>query len=255
MAIRTLLSTERHSVSVILDERVRTALTAETRFKDVRLLESAGSTNRLVADLAADGAEEGLVIAADFQTAGRGRLDRTWDARPGDGLLVSVLLRPEDLEASRRHLVTAAAALAAQDACWSLSGVRADIKWPNDLLVSDGKLAGILAEASGSAVVVGMGLNVHGGPPGASVLDEQAGRRVRREDLLVAWLRGLDDLAGDWSNVAEQYRRRCATVGRQVTVQLAGGESITGLAEAVDAVGRLVVEGRSVAVGDVTHLR
>ena len=221
----------------------------------MRLLESAGSTNRLVADLAAGGAPEGLVIAADFQTAGRGRLDRSWEARAGDGLLVSVLLRPERLRASERHLVTAAAALAAQDAFRSVAGVAADIKWPNDLLVSERKLAGILAEASGSAVVVGMGLNVHGAPPGAAVLDEEAGRRVGRGDLLVAWLRGLDRLASDWGVVATEYRRRCATVGRQVTVALAEGEQIAGLAESVDRFGRLVVGGRAVAVGDVTHLR
>ncbi len=240
---------------MILDERVRTDLTGKTRFKDVRLLESVASTNRLVADMAAHGAAEGLVVAADYQTAGRGRLDRTWQARPGDGLLVSVLLRPEGLEAQRRHLITAAVALAAQDACRAVAGVAADIKWPNDLLVSEKKLAGILAEATASAVVVGMGVNVHGGPPEAAVLDDAAGRRVRREDILVSWLQGLDRLLDRWDSVAELYRQRCATVGRDVDVHLTEGEHLRGRAEAVDELGRLVVDGRPVAVGDVTHLR
>ncbi|HET9076270.1 MAG TPA: biotin--[acetyl-CoA-carboxylase] ligase [Acidimicrobiales bacterium] len=240
---------------MILDERVRAALAVETRFHDIRFLESADSTNQLVARLAAEGAPEGLVVAADFQTAGRGRLDRTWDARPGDGLLVSVLLRPVGLPVDRWHLVTAAVALAAQAACADVAGVEPDIKWPNDLLAGDRKLAGILAEAAGGAVTVGMGLNVHGGPPGAAVLDELAGRRVRREDLLVAWLRDLDRRAADWHAVGEDYRRRCATVGRQVSVHLGDGQRLDGRAESVDDLGRLVVAGRHLAVGDVTHLR
>ena len=240
---------------MILDERTRDALVAETRFRDVRFMESTGSTNALVAQMAAQGAPEGLVIATDFQTAGRGRLDRSWEARPGDGLLVSVLLRPADLPADRWHLVTAAVALAAQAACREVAGIEPAIKWPNDLLVGGRKLAGILAEANGGAVTVGMGLNVHGGPPGAAVLDEEVGRRVAREDLLVAWLRRLDSRAGDWAAVSEDYRRRCDTLGRTVSVELTGGERLEGWAEGVDDTGRLIVAGRPVSVGDVTHLR
>jgi BirA family biotin operon repressor/biotin-[acetyl-CoA-carboxylase] ligase len=241
---------------VIVDERVRTA----TRFRDVRLLGEVDSTNRVVADLAAAGAPEGLVVAADFQAAGRGRLDRSWEALPGDGLLVSVLLRPAGLAVERWHLVTAAAALAARDACAAVAGVRPELKWPNDLLVGPAKLAGILAEAAGGALVVGMGLNVHGGPPGAAVLDEVAGRRVSRSRLLEAWLVGLDALLGDWPGVEEAYRASLATAGREVRVDLAGGEVLEGLAESVDGLGRLLVRPPgsapvAVAAGDVTHLR
>lgn len=240
---------------MILDERVRAALVAETRFTDVRLLESAGSTNQLVAALAAEGQPEGLVIATDHQTAGRGRLDRRWEDRPGDGLLVSVLIRPSGLPAEQWHLVTAAVALAARSACREVAGVEPEIKWPNDLLFGGRKLAGILAEVAGGAVTVGMGLNVHGGPPGSATLDDEAGRRVRREDLLVAWLRRLDARVGDWDGVGMDYRRLCATLGRDVSVQLAGGETLVGRAEDVDGMGRLIVAGRPVAAGDVTHLR
>ena len=105
-----------------------------------------------------------------------------------------------------------------------------------------------------------MGLNVHGGPPGAAWLDDLAGRRVGRAALLEAWLRGIDRLLRDLHGVAARYRAECATVGRRVSVELAAGESVTGTAVAVDELGLLVVDGddgtsRVLAVGDVTHLR
>ncbi|HET6965760.1 MAG TPA: biotin--[acetyl-CoA-carboxylase] ligase [Acidimicrobiales bacterium] len=244
-----------------LDERVRSALAAETRFTDIRLLAETASTNDLVADLAAAGAPEGLVVTADFQTAGRGRLDRTWEAHPGDGLLVSVLLRPAGLPIERRALVASAVALAGRTACREVADVTPEIKWPNDLLSPEGaKLAGILAVEASGAVVVGMGLNVHGGPPGAAYLDALAGRRVDRASLLESWLRALDRLAADWDRVAARYRQECATVGRRVSVELSGGQVVVGTAEAVDELGLLVLrldDGsvRSLSVGDVTHLR
>jgi BirA family biotin operon repressor/biotin-[acetyl-CoA-carboxylase] ligase len=241
--------------------RVRAALAAETRFGDIRLLDETGSTNDVVAGLAAGGSPEGLVVSADFQRSGRGRLDRTWEARPGDGLLVSVLLRPVELPLSRRALVASAAALAARAACMTVAGVAPDIKWPNDLLAAGGdKLAGILAVEASGAVVVGMGLNVHGAPPGGAWLDELAGRRIERAGLLEEWLRTLDRRLGDWDRVAEEYRATCATIGRRVAVQLSGGSVLSGTAEAIDSRGLLVVRAddgsvRSVSVGDVTHVR
>jgi BirA family biotin operon repressor/biotin-[acetyl-CoA-carboxylase] ligase len=253
---------------VYLDERTRARLAGETRFADIRLVEVTDSTNRQLLSLAAAGAPEGLVMAADLQTAGRGRLDRTWEARAGDGLLVSVLLRPWGLEPPRWHLLTAAAALAARHACYELGGFVPDLKWPNDLTVAERKLAGILAESSAvplgtseaAAVVVGMGLNVHGGPPGSSWADAVAGRRLRRSDLLVSWLESLERLLRDWDGLADSYRANCSTVGRRVNVQLAGG-TLIGLAEGIDESGCLLVrpEGSrgpvAVAAGDVVHLR
>jgi BirA family transcriptional regulator, biotin operon repressor / biotin---[acetyl-CoA-carboxylase] ligase len=117
------------------------------------------STNRYLIDEALSGASEGLVAVADYQTAGRGRLGRRWVAPPGSNLLASVLLRP-GLNATQLHLVTAVVGLAASDACSGLSRVEPTLKWPNDLLVGDRKLAGILAESVRDAVVVGLGLNV-----------------------------------------------------------------------------------------------
>ena len=108
---------------------------------------------------------------------------------------MSVLLRPTDLPPAPLHLLTAAAGLAARQACVEVGGFSPDLKWPNDLLVGERKLAGILAEAAGGAVVVGMGLQRARAPRrGGLALDEAAGRRVDRAELLVAWLRALDGL-------------------------------------------------------------
>ncbi|MGH9056928.1 MAG: biotin--[acetyl-CoA-carboxylase] ligase [Acidimicrobiales bacterium] len=253
------MSTTRHSVSVMLDERVLARLAASTRFSDIRWLEVTDSTNRVVAELAESGSPEGVVVATELQTAGRGRLDRTWEARPGTSLLVSVLLRPASLEPDRWHLVTAAAGLAARRACSEVAAFTPELKWPNDLMVEDRKLAGILAQAAGGAVVVGMGLNVREAPPGAAFADEAAGATVDRAGLLEAWLVGLDGLLGRWDEVAALYGATCATVGRRVVVQREGPD-LVGTAEAIDAGGRLVVRpdhGPAIAVsaGDVVHVR
>ena len=260
LAIKTLRNTRRQSVSMRLPERVRLELAATTRFGDLRHFDEIDSTNRWVREQAEAGAGEGLVAVAEHQRAGRGRLGRTWDAAAGSGLMASVLLRPADLPVGRRHLVTAAVALAARDACGEVAGFTPAIKWPNDLMVGEAKLAGILAESSGGAVVVGMGLNLHGAPQGAATADAAAGRRVERDDLLLVWLTRLDGLLGAWDAVADDYRRACATVGRRVRVERPGAD-LVGLAVGLDGDGRLVVQPDgaappvAVAAGDVVHLR
>jgi BirA family transcriptional regulator, biotin operon repressor / biotin---[acetyl-CoA-carboxylase] ligase len=243
-------------------ERVRGRLPPTTRFTSIELLDVTDSTNRVVAARAVAGAPEGLVVAADLQTAGRGRLDRTWAADQGAALLVSILLRPQGLTADRWHLVTSACGLAARQACRQVGGFAPDLKWPNDLLLRDRKLAGILAETAGGGVVVGMGCNVHSGPPGSAWVDEAAGRRVDRSDLLGAWLAALDGSLGDWDAVAAEYAATSSTVGRRVRVDrpTGSGGPLVGVAETVDAAGRLVVRpdgGPPIAVpaGDVTHLQ
>src|SRR5262245_5319408 len=139
---------------------------AGTRFRDVHWFEIVDSTNRYLLQRAAQGVAAGEVAVADEQTAGRGRLGRSWVAPSGSALLVSVLLRPA-LPPERVHLVPLAAGLAALDALQALdvperhdASEPARLKWPNDVVVGDRKLAGILAEADGGgAVVVGMGCN------------------------------------------------------------------------------------------------
>ena len=225
------------------------AALAGTRFTDVRWLAEVDSTNRLAADLARAGAADGTVVGAEHQTAGRGRRGRRWESEAGSSLLVSVILRPAP------PLVTLAAGVAAAHACRAVAGVTATLKWPNDVLVGETKVGGILSElvadpgSLGDAVVVGLGLNVDWRsplPPGAAAL----GAGVERGDLLLAWLRGLDD-PGD---VLDRYRSSCSTVGRRVRVQLAG-ELLQGTAEAIADDGSLVVNGRKITAGDVVHLR
>jgi BirA family biotin operon repressor/biotin-[acetyl-CoA-carboxylase] ligase len=219
------------------------------RFSDVRWFSEIDSTNRLAADLARNGAPDGLVVGADHQTAGRGRRGRTWESRPGASLLVSVVLRPVP------PLVTLVAGLAAADACEAAAGVPVRLKWPNDVLSASavtgrgrpgGKLGGILSELVGDAAVVGLGLNLGWAPPGAACL----GPDVDRSALLDAWLAGLDG-PGD---VLARYRVRCDTLGRRVRVELPG-ETVEGVADDVDEEGRLVVDGRPIAAGDVVHLQ
>lgn len=211
------------------------------------------STNTWVVEQARAGASAGLVAVADHQSAGRGRLGRTWEAPPGVNLLVSVLLRP-GLPSERLHLVTAAVALAAADACESVAGVVPELKWPNDLLVGEAKLGGILAESALPSVVVGLGLNVGWAPPGAARL----GEGVSRDDVLAALLDRLGPRVEDWDGVARDHRRRCATLGRTVRVELAD-ETFTGVAADITDEGHLLVDVgaclRTVTAGDVIHLR
>ena len=231
------------------------------------------STNTYVLDQARQGAAEGLVAVAEHQSAGRGRLDRRWESRPGANLLASVLLRPA-CAADDLHLCSGAVALAAADACAEVAGVEPVLKWPNDLLVGGSKLAGVLAEADfeGSrvrGVVVGIGLNVAWPGPaeaGGTCLDDAGGavQGVDKGVLLDVLLDGLalrrpllDEEAGR-RTLADEVRHRCATLGQGVRVTLAN-EELTGLASAIDDAGRLVVETASgrrlVSAGDVVHLR
>jgi BirA family biotin operon repressor/biotin-[acetyl-CoA-carboxylase] ligase len=197
---------------------------------------------------------------ADHQSAGRGRLGRSWEAGAGSSLLTSILLRP-DLAPDRLHLVTAAVALSASDALATVAGFTPDLKWPNDLLVDNRKLAGVLAEADLPSVVVGIGVNLNwdGAVPADGVAANQvAGRPVDRDAVLDALLAHLDGRIADWPMVASEFRRRCATLGRSVRVELAD-ETFTGTASDVSDEGHLLVDVgmclRTVAAGDVVHLR
>jgi BirA family biotin operon repressor/biotin-[acetyl-CoA-carboxylase] ligase len=227
---------------------------AGTRFRDIRWFERIDSTNRYLLQCASEGLPEGVVAVADEQTAGRGRLGRAWVAPAGSALLVSVLLRPA-LPVERTHLVTLAAGLAALDAIDSLTSVRAGLKWPNDVVVDDRKLAGILAEADGSgAVVVGMGCNVQPAALSAELRDVATAVAVDRARLLVEWLRAYDTRLAALDGVVADAVARSATLGRRVRVELAH-ETFEGTASALTDDGFLVVDGRVVSAGDVVHLR
>ncbi|MBW3615754.1 MAG: biotin--[acetyl-CoA-carboxylase] ligase [Actinobacteria bacterium] len=218
---------------------------------DVRRFPSIDSTNTWIMAQARAGAAEGLVAVADHQSAGRGRLGRSWEAPAGANLLCSVLLRPPRAS----HLVVAALALAGRDAARSVAGVDAGIKWPNDLVVDDRKLAGVLAESDAGAVAAGIGMNVGWAPPGAARL----GDSIRPDEVLQALLDALSWWygAGD-AAVARAYRQACVTIGRRVRVELCD-EAFAGVAADVDDEGHLLVDVgmclRTVAAGDVVHLR
>jgi BirA family biotin operon repressor/biotin-[acetyl-CoA-carboxylase] ligase len=214
----------------------------------VRRFPSIDSTNTWLLAEARRGAAAGLVAVADHQTAGRGRLGRTWDAPPGANLLCSVLLRPEG---GPSFVDVARVALAARAA----AGVDVALKWPNDLLLGDAKVGGILSEVDRDALVVGLGLNVEWAPEGAARL----GEGLTRDTVLDALLVALDGwLVADARVVLRAYREASATLGRSVRVELTD-ESFTGTAADITDTGSLLVETenciREVSAADVIHLR
>jgi BirA family transcriptional regulator, biotin operon repressor / biotin---[acetyl-CoA-carboxylase] ligase len=238
-----------------------------------------GSTNADLLARAADGEPEGVVLAAEQQSAGRGRLGRTWVAPPRAALTFSVLLRPAAVPRARLGWLPLLAGVAVAEAVRAVAGVDAQLKWPNDVLVGPGKLAGILAEASGAAVVVGIGVNVSTGPgelpppgPGAlaaTSLQLEGAASLDRTALLAEILAGLERRYQAWCQVFGDIERPglrasyiglCATIGRRVRVELPGGRLLDGLAAGVDADGRLLVSvppdaALPVAAGDIVHLR
>lgn len=247
-------------------------------WSSVEVVSATGSTNT---DLAARAARlpEGSVLVAEEQTAGRGRLDRSWVAPPRSGLFFSVLLKPgESVPQERWGWLTLLAGVAAATGLSRAAGVDTALKWPNDLLVTvngeERKTGGILAERVGEGVVIGIGLNVtltedELPVPEAGSLILAKAAVTDREPLLKAVLRSLEQWYGDWraaggdpaaSGLQEAYAADCVTLGRHVRADLPGGRTLTGTAEAVDADGRLVIrtaedEHEAVGAGDVVHLR
>jgi len=253
-------------------ERLRAGLDVEL-FGSVTVLDEVGSTNAALVDAARAGAARG-VLTTEFQSAGRGRLDRVWTAPPRSGLAVSVLLSPP-VPARRWSWLPLVTGLALVDGLAAAElpvGVEVGLKWPNDVLVGGSKVAGILAErVDETRAVVGMGLNVSlraeelPVPTATSLL--LAGARVLdRTTMLVAVLAALSAQFRRWwsepddTAVRERYRRASTTIGRSVEVALPDGSNRTGTAVDVDPAGALVVDTGptgllAVAAGDVAHVR
>lgn len=235
------------------------------------------STNGVALALAREGSAEGRVVLADHQNSGRGRLDREWLDDPGTSVLMSVLLRPK-FPTEYFFLITSAFSVAASQVISTNYSIPCQLKWPNDVMVAEKKIAGILAEASfedGSpAVVVGMGLNCKQSRdslaelerPATSILIE-SGIELdleARSNLAVSIAArfaelylSLGDAAGRIS-VSSLYRQACDTIGRLVSVEMAD-EILVGVAADVSVEGNLLVETdaciRAVAAGEVVHLR
>ena len=253
------------------------ALAALAHYLVVEVLETATSTNAVAGERAREDAPDGLVVVAEHQTAGRGRLDRSWETPPRAAAIFSMVLRPTVPAADWPWLPlltghTVAKALRAQ-------GYAAGVKWPNDVLIGDRKVAGILVErietGGGPAAIVGVGLNVSltaaelPVPTGTSLLIESdgSGEEPDRTAVLVDLLRSLREAFDAWQaggadavrHLRASYAACCVTVGREVRVELPGGEVLLGRATGIDPHGRLVVAGpggeTAVGAGDVVHVR
>jgi BirA family biotin operon repressor/biotin-[acetyl-CoA-carboxylase] ligase len=249
-------------------------------WREVRVVGETGSTNADLLAQAGAGAAEGVVLVAEAQTAARGRLGRRWTSPPRAAVTFSVLLRPNGVPAALLGWVPLLAGVAAASAVRAVAAVDAGLKWPNDVLAGGAKLGGILAERSGSAVVVGIGINVwqdRAGLPGDAATSvrlaaggtapEDPGLRGRLlTELLAAlshWYLAWRDQASpgdaDACGLRREYARWCATLGQEVTVTMPGTEAITGTAASVDWAGRLEVRTARglvpVTAGDVVHVR
>ncbi|RBY86588.1 biotin--[acetyl-CoA-carboxylase] ligase [Blastococcus sp. TF02A-30] len=254
-------------------EALQSALVRDTSlWRSLEVLPEVGSTNTELLDRARDDLPEGAVLVAEHQVSGRGRLDRVWTSPPRAGLTVSFLLRP-DVPAARRGWLPLLTGVALAESVRETTGVLSSLKWPNDLLARDGrKLAGILAQSSGDAVVVGVGLNVSTSaaelPGTGTSLSVVTGGTVDRGPLLLAFLRAVESRYRRWATVlgdpvssqlAQDYLGWSSTVGSEVEVTLPDGSALHGTAQAVDWDGRLVVrtpEGTvELASGDVRHVR
>ncbi|MES4888439.1 biotin--[acetyl-CoA-carboxylase] ligase [Streptomyces sp. NPDC096012] len=249
-------------------------------YSGIEVVRRTGSTNSdLVARADAREADEGAVLVAEEQSAGRGRLDRRWTAPPRSGLFFSVLLRPAEVPVARWGWLPLLTGVAVATGLSRAAGVDTALKWPNDLLVTvDGeerKAGGILAERAGEdGVVVGVGINVSLRAeelpvPQAGSLALAGARTTDRDPLLRAVLRSLEEWYGRWreaagdpgaSGLQDTYAAGCATLGRTVRAELPGDRSLVGEAVALDGDGRLVIateEGvqQPVGAGDIVHLR
>jgi BirA family biotin operon repressor/biotin-[acetyl-CoA-carboxylase] ligase len=239
----------------------------------VEVLAESPSTNAHVAERARAGEPAGLVVAAEHQTAGRGRLDRVWVTPPRAALTVSLLVEPTGVPVGRWPWLPLLTGLAVVDGVRRAAGVDASLKWPNDVLVGERKVAGILVELvdrpAGPAAVVGIGLNVSATAAElpvetATSLALAGATSLDRTALLQALLVAFADRFGRWceaggDGLRAAYLEACSTLGRPVRVQLPTGGALHGRAVDVDADGRLRVDdGRRVHVlgaGDVVHVR
>ncbi len=244
----------------------------------MRHLGNVDSTNRVLSDLAKEGLPEGQIILADHQSSGRGRLDRDWIDTPGSSVLMSVLLRPT-FPAEYFFLITSAMSLAALRVLESKFSIRCKLKWPNDVMVDDKKIAGVLAEAAfeggrSSWVVVGIGLNcsqseeeLAGVGRGATSVFAESGKLLGSKERIDLAAEIVSEFAVLYLSLTGQegrisvaglYRQSCDTIGSLVRVEMSG-ETLIGVATDISVEGNLLVETdscmKAVPAGDVIHLR
>lgn len=242
---------------LIADDLIARLGKAEVIGRDIRVFQETTSTNDIVEKLARDGVKEGVVVFAESQTKGRGRLGRKWISPAGKGLWFSILLRP-DLRPQEATQLTIVAAMSLWRAIHVTTGIAAEVKWPNDILVRGKKVAGILTEMSAEVdrvkhVILGIGVDVNLAatefPPDvrkiATSLRAELGTAILRAELATAILRELDKdyarvCAGHFAELADEWEDRCTTIGQQVVITI-GERKIRGCAEALDDDGALLV--------------
>jgi BirA family transcriptional regulator, biotin operon repressor / biotin---[acetyl-CoA-carboxylase] ligase len=261
-------------------ETIHSTLSTTWLGRRIELFDSLPSTNREAAQLAQAEVEHGTVVAADGQTAGRGRLSRTWFSPPGANLYCSVILRtarPPERLTEWLSWLPLVSALAAAEAIEQVSSLHVSVKWPNDLLISERKVGGILCE-SGTGIrsdpfqIIGIGINVnvdHDDWPtelrdSATSIWQERKIVVDRNRLLAQVLleleQCLDELVVHGTNrIAMAYHQRCSTIGRTVRATLGNGEIVVGLAEGISQDGSLRVRPQAPQPGsgtpEVVHLR
>lgn len=238
------------------------------------VVETTGSTNADLLTRHAAGEDiDGAVLVAEYQTAGRGRHGRNWTAPPRSQIAFSIGVDAGSLLPAAWGWLPLLTGVAAVDAVKATTGIEPGLKWPNDILVGDGKLGGILAEVASPApvIVVGLGLNVtlsadEAPDPRATSLLMLGSTMLDRSALLGSILAELTaridrwrTLGGPNPSLAADYRYRSVTLGRQVSALLPGGREIVGTATDLDELGQLQIDtgGQTVSVsaGDITHLR
>lgn len=239
------------------DLRARLGASTKIVGRDIQVFEQTTSTNDVVEKLARDGVKEGYVVFAESQTKGRGRLGRVWQSPTHKGLWFSVLLRP-NLRPQETTQLTVISATALRRAIKTVTGLNAEIKWPNDLLLRGKKVAGILTELSAEVdrvrhIIIGIGVDVNQDAnefPGelrqiATSLKLEAGEEISRAELATEVLRELDAdyariCAGKFPKVADEWEAACVTIGKNVTVHV-GDRKFRGRAESLDDDGALLV--------------
>ena len=255
----------------------RALITPGSLWTSIDVLPEVASTNAVLTDLAAKGSTSGQVVIAEHQTAGRGRLGRVWTAPPRSGLTLSVLFRPHDVDAGRWSWIPLLTGLAVAAALRDEARVPAALKWPNDVIIGDRKVAGLLVERVDKAgrppaAVIGLGLNVSLRPtelpvPQATSLAIEGAVTTDRTVLARAVLRALAGLLTQWQRrsgdpqqgLQAAYAEACSTLGQSVRVTMPSGETHRGEAVGIDVSGQLLVRTQrgevALGAGDVVHIR
>jgi BirA family biotin operon repressor/biotin-[acetyl-CoA-carboxylase] ligase len=231
----------------------------------VSVVEVTGSTQEDIAEkISSEEIIDGDVVVAEFQSAGRGRLDRKFEAPQSSALTFSFYIEPErdKEEWSFLPLLTGMAAVFALQKIDPQVAV--NLKWPNDLLISDLKVGGIISQLAGRGVIIGVGINVAMDEselpvPQATSLFLSGHRELNRNHLLAVFLNNFEEIYVRWNSgedLRHLYREMCATFGRSIRAELPNGNYLEGVAVDISAQGELILaDGLRVTVGDIVHLR